>query len=494
MTAGPPDDTAANDGQEKAPLIVDMDHTILRTDTLVEGIVAGVFQKPFAMMIRLATAVLSRPRFKSWVFKNVDVDYEAIPTNEKLIDYLRSQRKRGRPIHLVSAADQGVVDRIAAHFGIFDSALGSSNGVNLKGRRKLGAIRQRFGDSFVYVGDSRPDMKVWSGSTGGIYAGTNASIRRRLTKRGDWLEADFSQRAGGMHAWLKALRLHQWTKNLLIFAPLILSHHYTDLTATLETLLAFLVVGITASGTYLINDMSDLGADRRHRTKRNRPLASGAMPLWAGLILAPILIAGGLAAAYFLAPLFAVALAGYLVLTLSYSLKFKITPLLDVFILAALYTLRLVMGTIVAGADYSLWLLTFSMFFFFSLSLAKRHVELIAPDVRPGVAIRGRGYYPEDAPLTRSLGIASATASILILVLYLVDEAYGVAVYKAPVFLAGIPVIIAIWTARIWLLAHRGQLDDDPVSFATRDRVSFILGFVLVVLMAAALFVDGLRF
>jgi len=494
MTAGHPDHSASAGGPAKAPLIVDMDHTILRSDTLIEGITAGMFQKPLSMTIRLASAVLSRPAFKAWVFKNVEVDYEAIPTNEKLIDYLRAERDSGRPVHLVSAAAQGIVDRVAAHFGIFDTALGSSNGVNLKGTRKLDAIKQRYGEEFVYVGDSRPDMKVWAGATGGIYAGTNPDIRRKLTGRGDWLEADFSPKAGGVGVWLKALRPHQWTKNFLIFAPLILSHKYTDPAAAMNTLLGFLIVGIMASGTYLINDMSDLGSDRRHRSKRNRPLASGAMPLWAGLVLAPLLIAGGLAAAYVLAPMFALALMGYLVLTLSYSLKFKITPLLDVFVLASLYTLRLVMGTIVAGTEYSLWLLTFSMFFFFSLSLAKRHVELIASDSKPGVVIRGRGYYPEDAPLTRSLGIGSATASIVILVLYLVDEAYGEAVYRSPVFLAGIPAIIAIWTARIWLLAHRGKLDDDPVSFATRDRTSFILGCALIALMVAALLVDGAVF
>lgn len=483
-----PDD-ASKSRTSKPPLIVDLDCTVLRSDTLVEGIAAGLFQKPFSMTLRLAAAPLSRPKLKAWVFENIAVDYEAIPVNERLIDYLQAEKEQGREIHLVSAADQGVVERVAQRFGIFDSVMGSANGVNLKGSRKLKAIQERFGDNFVYAGDSRPDMKIWSGSTGGIYAGSSSAMARQLSKRGEWLEADFSTPGVGARTWLKALRAHQWAKNVLIFAPLILSHSFDDPAKVLSVVLAFFILGITASGTYLINDLSDLGSDRRHRTKKNRPLASASLPVWVGLLAAPVLIVGGLVAAWFVAPMFAGWLLAYLCVTLGYSLKFKRTPLLDVFILASLYTLRLGMGTVVIGVEYSLWLLTFSMFFFFSLSLAKRHVELIAPDAPPKHAIRGRGYYPEDAPLTLGMGLASATASILILVLYLVDEAYGEAVYKSPVFLSGLPVIIAIWTARIWLLAHRGQLDDDPVSFATRDRISFVLGFGLVVLVVAAMLI-----
>jgi 4-hydroxybenzoate polyprenyltransferase len=200
------------------------------------------------------------------------------------------------------------------------------------------------------------------------------------------------------------------------------------------------------------------------------------------------MIVGGLVAATLLSPRLGLALGAYLVATLAYSLRFKRTAFLDVFILAGLYTLRIVMGTVAIGVAFSLWLLTFTMFFFFSLSLAKRHVEVAAKNQPPGVQIRGRGYFPEDWPLTLSFGVATGAASILILVLYLVDAAYGTNVYKSPAYLGGVPVIIAFWTTRIWLLAHRGQLDDDPVAFAARDRISLMLGGALIVLMAAATF------
>jgi 4-hydroxybenzoate polyprenyltransferase len=273
---------------------------------------------------------------------------------------------------------------------------------------------------------------------------------------------------------------------LLLFAPLILAHAYSDMTALAHTVLAFFLLGVVASGTYLINDISDLSADRRHRSKRTRPLPAGVIPLSYALVAAPLIIGGGLLASWFLKPGFAIAEAAYVVLTLSYSLYFKRVALLDVFVLAGLYTLRLVMGAIAAGVVHSLWLLTFSMFFFLSLSLAKRHVEVAAARIAPGERIKGRGYFPEDWPLTLSLGVGAASGSILILVLYLVDSAWDTGIYRSPAYLGGLPVVIAFWTARIWLLAHRGELHDDPIVFAVQDRLSWGLGGALFGLLAAA--------
>ncbi len=468
-----------------SPLVIDLDGTMLYSDTLIEGIAAGLFQKPFATLASCAGAIISVPRFKSWVFRNIDVDYEAIPANDRLVAWLGEEKAKGRSIHLVSAANQGVVDRLAGRFGIFDSAHGSSETHNLKGRNKRKFIVDNFGEGAVYAGDSSPDLHVWKGLGGAVYAGTSKSMARQLEKSGQ-LHAEFTRPSAGLGAWLKTFRIHQWSKNLLLFAPLILAHAYANMVAVVSTVLAFLILGVVASGTYLINDLSDLSDDRRHRTKKDRPLPAGRLPVAEALIVAPTLVLGGLAAAWFVKPMFALALAAYVVATLSYSLAFKRVALLDVFILAALYTLRLVMGATAVGVAHSLWLLTFSMFFFLSLSLAKRHVEVAAAGSSPGQRIKGRGYFPEDWPLTLSLGIGSGAGSILILVLYLVDSAWEAGIYQSPGFLGGIPMIIAFWASRIWLLAHRGELHDDPVAFATKDRVSIGLGAALVGLLAAA--------
>ncbi len=473
--------------KQEAPLVIDLDGTMLYSDTLIEGIAAGLFQKPFGTLTGCASAVFSVPKFKAWIFRNVEVDYDAIPANDRLIAWLEEEKAKGREIHLVSAANQGVVDKLANRFGIFDSAHGSSESHNLKGRNKRKFIVENFGPSAVYAGDSRPDRHVWKDLGGAVYAGTSRSMVRRLEKSGQ-LRAEFIRPSAGLKGWLKGFRIHQWSKNLLLFAPLILSHAYTDMTALVSTVLAFLILGLVASGTYLVNDLSDLSNDRRHRTKKNRPLPAGHLPVAQALMVAPIMIIGGLVAAWFVKPMFALALGAYVAVTLSYSLAFKKVALLDVFILAALYTLRIVMGAIAAGVAHSLWLLTFSMFFFLSLSLAKRHVEVAAARDEPGKRIKGRGYFPEDWPLTLALGISAASGSILILVLYLVDSAWEAGLYQSPGYLGGIPVVIAFWTSRIWLLAHRGELHDDPVAFATRDKLSIAMGSGLVGLLAAAIF------
>ena len=477
----------AEERSAQGPLVIDLDGTMLHSDTLIEGIAAGLFQKPFATLAGCASAVFSVPRFKSWIFQNVEVDYDAIPANDGLVTWLTEEKAKGRSIHLVSAANQGVVDRLVSRFGIFDSAHGSSETHNLKGRNKQKFIIENFGPSAVYAGDSRPDIHVWKGLGGAIYAGTDKAMARRLEKSGQ-LRADFTRPSAGAKAWLKTLRIHQWSKNFLIFAPLILAHAYRDMNATISTVLAFLILGVVASGTYIINDLSDLSSDRRHRTKKMRPLPAGRIPVWQALMVAPLLVVGGLIAAWFVQPLFALVLSLYVGLTLSYSLAFKRVALLDVFILAALYTLRLVMGAVAAEVAHSLWLMTFAMFFFLSLSLAKRHVEVSDPTAVRGQRIRGRGYFPEDWPLTLSMGVGAACGSILILVLYIVDAGWAAGMYRSPGYLGGIPVVIAFWTARIWLLAHRGQLHDDPVAFAVKDRISVMLGVVLVLLLSAALF------
>ena len=286
--------------------------------------------------------------------------------------------------------------------------------------------------------------------------------------------------------WMKALRLHQWAKNVLVFVPLLLSGHFRDALLIGEALLGFLIVGITASGTYIINDIVDVRADRLHRTKKDRPFASGELSVRQGAIVGPLLIVGGLAAAYAISPGFAQVLAVYLAATLAYSLRLKTVAFLDVVLLAWLYTLRLLMGVALAASTYSPWLLTFSMMFFFSMSLAKRHVEVTSGEQEGEIA--GRGYQKSDGPLTLAFGVSSTVASLLIMTLYLMEEAFPSNIYGQPEALWIVVPLIGLWTMRVWLLAHRGELDDDPVAFALTDRVSLAMGALLAATFAWAVF------
>lgn len=289
-----------------------------------------------------------------------------------------------------------------------------------------------------------------------------------------------------LSAWIKALRLHQWAKNVLVFVPLLLSAQFRDPAIILETLLGFVILGMTASGTYIINDIVDVRADRLHRTKKDRPFASGELGVRQGAVVGLLLIVSGLAAAYALSPGFAQVLVVYLAATLAYSLRLKTVAFLDVVLLAWLYTLRLLMGVSLAESTYSPWLLTFSMMFFFSMSLAKRHVEVTA-DAQEG-EIAGRGYRKSDGPLTLAFGVSSTVASLLIMTLYLMEEAFPSNIYGQPEALWLVVPLIGLWTMRIWLLAHRGELHDDPVAFALTDRVSLAMGALLAATFALAVF------
>ena len=277
-------------------------------------------------------------------------------------------------------------------------------------------------------------------------------------------------------ALLRAMRPHQWSKNVLIFVPLLVGHVYSDPKNILVDVKAFVLVCLLASATYLLNDIADLEADRLHHVKRLRPFAGGDLPVAFGLVAAPLLIAASLTAAYFLSPAFAASLTLYLVLTLAYSFGMKRLPLIDVFIISMLFVLRIVMGTAVIGLAYSPWLLTFSWAFFLSLALAKRHVEVVRADRADVGDVIGRGYRGADWPLTLSFGVGSGLISIVIMLLYLANDATPSGFYATPSWLYAVPACMMVWMMRLWLLSNRMELDDDPVIFALKDPASLVLG------------------
>jgi 4-hydroxybenzoate polyprenyltransferase/phosphoserine phosphatase len=483
MTSGSPNLRAtANDG---TPLIVDMDGALIRTDATFEAFAAGLFKRPFSTVAACGLLLKGRAHFKRRITEIAGLDVSAFPLREDFVAHLGEQRAEGRTLHLVSGSDHEIVQQVADRLALFETATGSSDGRNLKGSEKAKYLRERFDAGFVYAGDSSADLNVWPHARGAILAGASPSVARRCRDIHD-VEAEFGDVRKPMRHWFKALRLHQWSKNVLIFAPLLLSGHFTDISDIVRCVLGFLLLSIAASGTYILNDLSDLAADRKHPTKRARPFASGALPIAQGLTVGPALIAFGLIGAIFLSPMFAVALGTYLVTTLAYSLRLKAVAMLDVVILGWLYTLRLIMGGLLLGTPFSPWLLTFAMFFFFSMSLAKRYVEIAAPGAKGAIA--GRGYMAEDAPLALAFGVAGSVAATLILVLYLVDEAFPSIVYNSPGWLWATPALVTVWSMRIWLLAHRGELDADPVTFAVRDPISLSLGALLAVAFALAVF------
>ena len=469
-----------------SPLVVDLDGTLSKIDSLGEGIVSALFRRPADFLGSLLAMVRGRPAVEKNLARLGYVSGATLPIRRDFLEYLERERANGRKLHLATCATQTVADAVAARLGIFASASGSENGVELSGDNKLRHLQQRFPNGFAYAGHGRDDVSVWRGALSIVLVGASSSTRRVAERLGVPIEREFPGAKRSLRDWIRALRLHQWSKNFLLFVPLLLSHSYGNLAAFELVLGGFIALGCVASGTYLINDLSDLEADRAHPTKRFRLVARGDLGAPAALLLALALIAGGLIGGAFLGRAFCGLLVLYIGMTLAYSLHLKTVPIFDAFLLGSLYTLRVFMGSVLLQVTTSPWLLSFTMFSFFSLSMAKRHLEIIrARDAGAGDGkIGGRGYLISDAPLTLAFGVSSGLGAILILFLYVTNDAYPIGTYAHPHWLWLIGVWVFLWFARIWLLTHRGELNDDPVLFAVRDRWSYVLG-----LLAAGTFV-----
>ena len=400
------------------PLCVDVDGTLLRTDLLHEGLLC-LLRRP-ARLLRLIKPLLrGKAAFKRAVAQAAELDLANLPMNPELLTYLEAQRRAGRELALVSSADDGQVQAIAAQTGLFAHAQGSDGSLNLSGEHKLAAIRARYGESFVYAGDAAVDLPIWRHARGAVVVGNDAFASTVAAFAP--LEASFPA-SGGARSWGRALRLHQWAKNLLLFVPALLAGSLAGLPTYLATGVGFLVFGCLASAGYVVNDLLDLGADRAHRTKRQRPFAAGELPVSHGVVGALLLICVAVAGCLFLPPLFGLVSGLYLAGTLTYSLLLKQIPLLDILVLAGLFTARVFAGTVLLPVPASFWLLTFSMFLFLSLALVKRYTELAELGANGGDVIESRGYTVGELPLLMVLGGSSAMASSVIFVVYLINE------------------------------------------------------------------------
>lgn len=469
------------------PLVVDLDGTLLLTDTLHESFVATLF-RPFGIgLVSALKGLHNRAAAKRFLSNQHEIDIALLPARDNLVELIRAERDRGREIHLVTAADQSIADRVRSEFGFFTSATGSDGAHNLKGEAKLAYLQQRFPAGFLYAGDSVADDPIFRASRGAILCDLGPDTARDLAATGTRVLVEFDRGTPSLAQWALAARPHQWSKNLLIFVPLIVGHALFDPRKLIATFLAFCILSVLASASYMLNDLADLDADRRHPTKRYRSFASGHLSIASGLIVALLGIGASLAAAYILSLEFALALSAYFALTTLYSFRLKRIPLLDVFVIGSLFTSRILMGAAVASLSQSAWLLAFSMAFFFSLALSKRHVELMRVRQDNQAIVPGRGYRPDDWPLTLVFGVGAGLTSILIMLLYVTNDAAPSGFYHEIAWLYVIPAAITLWILRIWLLSHRAVLDDDPIVFALRDPTSWGLGIVVAAAFALAI-------
>jgi 4-hydroxybenzoate polyprenyltransferase/phosphoserine phosphatase len=456
---------------EEPVLCVDLDGTLVATDLLHESLVRGVKRSPWTLVRCAGWLASGRARLKEGLAADCEVEAHLLPYREEVVTFLREEHARGRRIVLATASWSTLASQVAGHLGLFDQVLATSAQGNLKGSAKARALVAAFGErGFDYVGDSRADFEVWRHARKAYAVGPVA----RAMPGDIRVERVFAVASSGWRAALRAMRPHQWTKNLLVFVPLLAAHRLADAGSVLAALQGFAAFCLAASSAYLLNDLADLGADRAHARKRSRPLAAGELSIAAGALLAIACLAGSFLAAWSLPRGFGAWLAAYVALTLLYSFALKRRAVVDVITLAGLYTIRIVAGAFAIAVALSFWLLAFSMFLFFSLALVKRYAELLGPASGGEAALPGRGYIPGDREVVLALGTASGMMSALVLALYMNGDTV-LTLYSHPGALWLLCPLLLYWIARVWLIAARGRMDDDPVLFAARDATSYFV-------------------
>jgi 4-hydroxybenzoate polyprenyltransferase/phosphoserine phosphatase len=472
--------------QAERPLCVDLDGTLVKSDTFVDSLMVLARRQPTACFRTPLWAFKGKAHLKSQVASMVTLDVAHLPYNRPLLDYLRDEHAAGRKLYLATGADRVLARKIAAHLGIFEDVMASDGALNLTGQNKLQHLEQRFAaDGFDYIGNALPDLPLLQGAQQAMVANPDLRLSIALKSRKVKVSRNFLDRARLPVALAKALRVHQWAKNLLVFLPLLLAHslHPAKFIAAIA---AFFCFCFTASATYIFNDLLDLEPDRVHLNKRKRAFAAGDLSVATGLGISFLLVALALITAVYLPRTFQMYLLLYFVTTLAYSFSLKRIVLVDVVVLSSLYTIRMMAGSAATHDPVSPWLAAFSIFLFLSLAMVKRFSELQNLITRGVNPTNGRGYLLSDVEQLRSFGTSSAYASIVIFALYINGRDVA-ALSRHPYRMWLITPLLILWISRVWLLASRGLLDEDPVVFALSDRMSLLLGLGVAAIAYSAL-------
>ena len=471
-----------------APLFVDLDGTLLATDLLWESALELVRNQPLAAFQLPIWLLRGRAYLKRQIAERVELSVATLPYRAEVLDLLKREREAGRSLILATASERLLAEPVAEHLGLFDGVIASDGTRNLKGSTKLAAIQEWAGSGvpFGYVGDSTADLPIWQAAERVVVVNPGRSLLGQIQR--DSTEPEVIQTPGGLlKPMVKAIRPHQWAKNVLLFVPVITAHRLRDLPTLAQASAAFLAFGFAASSGYLFNDLLDLKSDRRHKSKHRRPIASGRLPIPIAIGLFGLLLVSSLGVAIALSPTFLAMVVLYLFLTTAYSLYFKRKLMVDVICLGGLYTHRILAGGVATSIVISTWLLAFSMFLFLSLAFVKRYTEL---DGMPAEAdgkskLSGRGYMPGDIDMVRSVGTSCGCLAVLVVCLYINSPDVTILYRHAKLLWLACPVIF-YWIMRIWFLAQRREMSHDPVVFALGDKISYLAGATLAVILALA--------
>ncbi|MEM9243844.1 MAG: UbiA family prenyltransferase [Pseudomonadota bacterium] len=470
-------------------IIVDLDGTLIYSDTLYESFLLLIKHNPAFIFLSLFWLLKGKAFFKAQISKRINLNPVALPYNTQLIAKLKEFRRLGAHLYLVTAANEKIAHAIAQHLDLFDEVIASTETTNMNSKNKAVICNQRFGEKqYLYAGNHSTDLNVWQHAAEAIIVSSNNQLINKAKKITS-IRAVIAPPQPTLKTYLKQLRVHQYVKNGLLFIPLLLSIPVNNyLKAGLFTnILAFICFSSLASATYIINDLMDLTADRLHSSKCTRPLASAYISIPQAIVLTIILFVISIVITLFLPVRFSLTLFVYLIITLGYSFYFKRKTLLDVFVLAGLYMTRIFAGMMLIANGFSQWLLMFSLFFFASLAFIKRYVELAKQKQKGSLTAHGRGYHINHLDLIRTYGIASAYVSGLIFALYISSDKVK-AFYSQPNFLYAMIVLIIYWLSRVWLKAEDGKVHDDPIVFAIKDKVTWMMvAFFIIIYTLASL-------
>ncbi len=467
------------------PLVVDLDGTLLRTDVFYESILMVVRQNPFNLFRLPCWLFKGKAALKKQLADRISFDPSALPYNDALLSWLKEQKAAGRRLILCTGADSSIARPIAAHLHLFDEVMASDGITNLSRANKANALVSRFGEKgFDYAGNESADFPVWEKAHAAIVVRASARFIKKVADCCP-VENVFSLEPLSVSVWVGTLRMHQYLKNALLFVALGAAHQLGDMNSELLLIVAFFSFSFCASSVYIMNDLLDIESDRLHPRKANRPFASCRLPVSAGLMLAPLLVLVSIALALFVNVTFLWWLMVYFVLTSAYSLGLKRLALIDCFVLAMLYTLRIVAGAAAVQVTMSFWLLAFSLFLFLSLSFVKRFAEIENQKQQGRDKIHGRGYHASDASLIQTLGVTAGFSSVLVLAFYLNSDTV-IALYRSPQWVWGAVLVMLFWVSWVWMQASRAKMHDDPLVFALKDRTSLVAALVFLAILCVA--------
>lgn len=472
------------------PIVVDLDGTLTPTDTLAESLLKLCKRSPTKFFSSWRSLVFGIAAFKRKVSDLIYLDVKTLPYRENLVAFLKNEKQAGRRLILATAADQKIAFAVADHMELFDEVLSSDGKENLKGKAKLRAIQRLVGTDFIYAGDSKADMEIWKASKAAILVGNKVGLANQahsFTRATQTFDSSLPR----FRSWIRALRISHWLKNSLIFIPAITGMTAVSAGALSQLVIGFFVFGMLTSGTYIFNDLWDLDSDRCHPTKCKRPLAASEIGIVPSILIGTILIILALGVGFRLNFGFFLSMLLYTLVTAAYSTAIKKLVIVDVLVLASLLALRIVLGGLLCDIDISSWLLAFSFTAFFSLAILKRCAELIKLKERNLTWTDGRGYSVKDLKFLWPAGISATICSIVIFLQYISNEEV-LGNYQSPTLLWAAAFGITYWMSRLWIITARGEMDEDPITFASKDKTSLItvitIAFVFLVARAVPLF------